>query len=67
MSLIQQMPLLRFECFLTYLTEKGHTKEARITTQAIAADLAMDKADKRLRADKRRNVACVIYGKAIQL
>ena len=60
------MPALDFNCRLVYLTPAGHRRHSSHKTRAIAADIALDIAERQLRADKRRRVASVVYGKAIQ-
>lgn len=55
-----------FNCLLIYLTPNGHRKQASFKTTAIAADVALEVAERLLRNDARRKVASVIYGKAIQ-
>ena len=60
------MPALDFNCRLTYLTPAGHRRHSHHKTRAIAADIALEIAERQLRADKRRRAASVIYGEAIQ-
>lgn len=60
------MPALDFNCRLVYLTPAGHRRHTSHKTRAIAADIALEIAERHLRADKRRRVASVVYGKAIQ-
>lgn len=60
------MPALDFNCRLTYLTPAGHRRHSHHKTRAIAADIALDITERQLRADKRRRVASVVYGEAIQ-
>lgn len=60
------MPALDFNCRLVYLTPAGHRRNSSHKTRAIMADIALETAERQLRADKRRRVASVIYGEAIQ-
>ena len=60
------MQKLTFKCRLIYLTYAGHDQEARYTVQHVAADLAMQKAERLLRADKRRHIGALIYQEAVQ-
>lgn len=60
------MPALDFNCRLIYYTPGGYRRHSFHRTRAIAADLAIEIAEKQLRADKRRRVASVVYGEAIQ-
>lgn len=60
------MPALDFNCLLVYLTPAGHRRQSNHKTRAIAADIALEIAERQLRADKRRRVASVVYGEAIQ-
>lgn len=60
------MPALEFNCRLVYPTPAGHRRHSYHKTRAIAADIALEIAERQLRADKRRRVASVIYGEAIQ-
>lgn len=60
------MPALDFNCRLVYLTPAGHRRHTSHKTRAIAADIALEIAERQLRADKRRRVVSVIYGDAIQ-
>lgn len=60
------MPALDFNCCVTYLTPAGRRRHSHHKTRAIAADIALDIAERQLRADKRRRVASVVYGEAIQ-
>lgn len=60
------MPALDFNCRLTYVTPAGHRRHSHHKTRAIAADIALEIAERQLRADKRRRVARVTYGEAIQ-
>lgn len=60
------MPALDFNCRLTYVTPAGHRRHSRHKTRAIAADIALEIAERQLRADKRRRVARVTYGEAIE-
>jgi len=58
------LPLLRFQCSVTYTTTNGkvHTKAIRIL--AKAADLAAELAEKQIKADKRRKVQAIVYSEA---
>jgi len=60
------MPALDFNCRLVYLTPAGHRRHSSHKTRAIAADIALEIAERQLRRDKRRRVASVVYGEAIQ-
>lgn len=55
-----------FNCRLIYYTPAGHRRHSYHKTRAIAADLALDIAERQLRSDKRRSVAQISYGEAIQ-
>lgn len=57
---------LDFNCRVVYYTPAGHRRTVCLKTRAIAADLALDVAERQLRGDKRRRVARVSYGEAIQ-
>ena len=59
-------PKLRFNCLLVYYTASGYRRQSHHRTIATAADLALEIAERQLRGDKRRRVAWVSYGKAIQ-
>ena len=59
--------MYNFNCRLTYYTESGYEKHSYHKTIAPAADLALEIAEKQLRADKRRKVGLISYGEAIQL
>ena len=63
---LRQMPPRHFNCMVTYETVGGRRKSAHCKTSAAAADIALDIAERQLRADKRRRVARVVYGKAIE-
>ncbi len=63
---LHQMPCYDFNCLLIYYTPAGHRRNAHIKTRAIAADIALDIAEKLLRRDKRRHVGRIVYGEAIQ-
>lgn len=63
---LHQMPTKDFNCMVTYETVGGRRKSAHCKTRAAAADIALDIAERQLRADKRRRVARVVYGKAIE-
>lgn len=66
MNWLRNMPRLRFNCLLIYYTASGYRRQSHHRTIATAADLALEIAEKQLRADKRRRVGRVVYGKAIQ-
>lgn len=55
-----------FLCAITYTTPAGRWVEVRESVFAIAADLAVEKAEALLRADKRRVIGKVVYVKAVQ-
>ena len=59
-------PALDFNCRLVYLTPAGHRRHSSHKTRAIAAGIALEIAEHQLRRDKRRQVASVVYGEAIQ-
>ena len=63
---LHAMPCYDFNCMLVYRTPAGHRRQSRHKTRAITADIALEIAEKLLRADKRRRVDRVVYGKAIQ-
>lgn len=58
-------PMLNFNCRLIYLTPGGKRVHAYYKTTAIAADLAVEIAERLLRKDKRRQVTRVVYSEAI--
>lgn len=60
------MPTYDFNCRLVYYTPCGYRRHSFHKTRAIAADLAIEIAERQLRSDKRRRVARVSYGEAIQ-
>ena len=60
------MPALDFNCRLVYYTPAGHRRHFYGKTRAAMADIALEIAERQLRADKRRRVARVSYGEAIQ-
>lgn len=55
-----------FNCTVVYNTPAGARRHFRAKTIAPAADLALEIAEKLLRADKRRLVASVEYTEAIE-
>lgn len=55
-----------FNCAVLYITASNHRKQATIKTIAPAADLAMELAEKIVRADKRRKMKSVYYTTAIE-
>ena len=55
-----------FNCLLSYVTPARHVISVHCKTIAIAADAALEIAERQLRADKRRKVVRVVYGKAIE-
>jgi len=55
-----------YVCTMIYRTHAGHRRQFRTSVYAMAADLAVETAEKLLRADKRRHVARVTYSDAIQ-
>ena len=66
MNWLRNMPRHRFNCLLIYYTASGYRRQSTHRTIASSADLALEIAEKQLRADKRRRVDRVVYGKAIQ-
>ena len=62
----QPLPTLTFNCRLHYETPSGTRRQVHYKTQAMGPDIALDIAERMLRTDKRRAVACVTYGEAIQ-
>lgn len=58
-------PVRDYNCRLVYLTPAGHRRHSHHKTRATTANDALDVAERQLRADKRRRVDLVIYGKAI--
>ena len=66
MKLLEGLPYRDFNCRLVYYTPAGRRCHSYHKTRAIAADLAIEIAEKQLRADKRRRVARVTYGEAIE-
>ena len=63
---MRRMPILTFLCHITYTSRAGDRKDARLHMRAIAADLAVDAAIDRLKRDKRRSVAAIVYADAVQ-
>lgn len=61
------MPTLDFNCCITYLTPAGRRKHSWRKVRAIAADIALEIAERQLRTDRRRLIQCIIYGEAIQV
>ena len=59
-------PKFDFNCRLVYMTAAGHRRYSHHKTRAVSGDAALDIAERQMRADKRRSVAEVIYGVAIQ-
>ena len=57
---------LTFNCLLVYYTPGGRRCHFRAVTTAIAADLALDVAERLLTKDKRRKVAWIDYMEAIE-
>ena len=55
-----------FNCRLVYYTPAGNRRHSYHKTRATCADIALDIAERQLRSDKRRHVARVTYGEAIQ-
>jgi hypothetical protein len=55
-----------FNCAVLYITASNCRKQANLKTIAPAADLAMELAEKIVRADKRRRVKRVYYTRAIE-
>jgi hypothetical protein len=60
------MPEHEFNCRIVYQTPFGHRRTAHYKTRARFADAALDVAERLLHRDKRRKVARVTYGEAIQ-
>ena len=65
-GLLDGLPYRDFNCLLIYRTPAGHRRQSRHKTRAVMADIALDIAERQLRADKRRLVARVTYGEAIE-
>jgi hypothetical protein len=55
-----------FNCLVVYSTPAGRRVNVSIRVIAPSADLAMELAEKIVRADKRRAILSVEYAKAIQ-
>jgi len=55
-----------FNCAILYINESNRRMQANVKTIAPAADLALDLAEKLVRADKRRKVKSVYYTTAIE-
>lgn len=66
MKLLEGLPYRDFNCRLVYYTPAGHRRHFYGKTRAVMADIALDIAERQLRADKRRLVARVSYGEAIE-
>lgn len=63
---LAEMPTYDFNCRLIYYTPAGHRRHFYGKTRAVMADIALEIAERQLKADKRRRVARVSYGEAIQ-
>ena len=63
----QYIPYSRFRCVLFYNTPGGHEKQISYIVPARAADIAVERAERILRADKRRRIRCVTYSEAVEL
>jgi len=63
---LEGLPYRDFNCRLVYYTPAGHRRHFYGKTRAAMADIALEIAERQLRADKRRRVARVSYGEAIQ-
>lgn len=59
-------PMLTFWCSVTYYTPSRQRRIACVEVDAIAADLAVEVAEKLVKADKRRRVAEVVGAWAVQ-
>jgi len=55
-----------YNCAILYVNTGGRRKQANVKTIASAADIALDLAEKLVRADKRRKVKSVYYTSAIE-
>lgn len=66
MKLLEGLPYRDFNCRVVYYTPGGHRRTAHHKTRAVMADIALDIAERQLKADKRRLVARVTYGEAIE-
>jgi hypothetical protein len=66
MKLLEGLPYRDFNCRLVYYTPAGHRRHFYGKTRAVMADIALDIAERQLKADKRRLVARVTYGEAIE-
>lgn len=60
------MRKMLFDCTLGYLTYAGHERTARFRVEHVAADLALNRAEALLYADKRRHIGALVYGDAVQ-
>lgn len=65
-SILDGLPVHDFNCRLIYYTPAGHRRHFYGKTRAVMADIALEIAERQLKADKRRRVARVSYGEAIQ-
>ena len=66
MRLLEGLPYRDFNCRLVYYTPAGRRCHSYHKTRAVMADIALDIAERQLRADKRRLVARITYGEAIE-
>ena len=55
-----------YACTLIYRTTANRRKQFRTFVYALSADIAVEKAERLMRADTRRDVARVAYSDAIQ-
>jgi hypothetical protein len=55
-----------FNCAILYVNTGERRKQANVKTIASAADIALDLAERIVRADKRRKVKSVYYTSAIE-
>jgi len=60
------VPLLRFLCLHIYKTPYGTERTFSCVVEAMAADLALMVADRRLMSDRRRKVGSIVYSHAIE-
>lgn len=60
-------PMLWFGVRLHYATPGGCRQQVHYKLPAIAADLALEKAERLLRRDRRRRIGSIDYGEAVQL
>lgn len=57
----------RYRCMLWYETPAKHTQQVSFIIPAPAADIALERAERILRSDKRRRIRAIPYAEAVEL